>query len=457
MIRISSKRRRKGVIMILFTMMFLFVILPAVGLAIDSGVLFVTKDKMQTAVDGASLSAARSLSRGVDFASQQAAAATTAAKFFRMNMESGFMGVSALTDPTVTFPAGSPQTMIVQVDAVVQAPTYFMRILGPSSVTIRSSSQTSRRFVNIMMVIDRSGSLGSACAQVRSAAKQFAQTFVNGRDKLGLVTFGTSYRTDFPINSNFLTTGSGVPDLVTNLTCIGGTNAGAAYWQAYQQLLALNEPGALNVILFFTDGAPNTIHMPSLEIKSSSSCTDKTTLRNGVIAATTGSKAAGLFVGVQTLPPGSGISPDTAFITNSANCSYTGNYTNVDNDVVAITRTGQPEVDIFGTSLTGWKSVTRDGSGRIALTNSNTTNTGINVLVNAAENARNNTSLNVMTYAVGLGSAVDEEILNRVANVPATAHYNSTRAAGKYIYAADGSQLQSAFAQLASEVLRISR
>ena len=47
--------------MILFTMMMLFVILPVVGLAVDVGVLLAIKGKMQTAADGAALSAGRSL------------------------------------------------------------------------------------------------------------------------------------------------------------------------------------------------------------------------------------------------------------------------------------------------------------------------------------------------------------------------------------------------------------
>jgi Flp pilus assembly protein TadG len=456
MVRQIQVRRRKGVVLLLYTMMMLFVILPVVGLAIDVSVLLAIKSKMQTAADGAALAAGRSLSRGMTIASQQSAATDTATRFYRMNIENGFLGLQA-TDPAVTFPTAPLRTILIQVDSTVQAPTYFLRVIGYNSTTLTTRSTTSRRFVNIMMVIDRSGSLGSACAQVQTAASQFAKTFVNGQDKMGLVTFGTSYRTDLPLTSDFLAASTGVPDLIKNLVCVGGTNAAAAYWKAYQQLSALNEEGALNVILFFTDGLPNTIHMPSLEIKSTSSCTDKTSLRDGVIAATTGSKAAGLFVGVQTHAPGSGISPDTTFISNSSGCSYTGNYTNIDNDLVAITRTGQPEVDIFGTLLTGWKSVSRDSSGRISVSNSNATNAGINALVNAAHNSRINTNLNVITYAIGLGEDIDEDVLNRVANAPETLYYDAGQAAGKYIYAADGAQLQTAFAQLASEVLRISQ
>ena len=56
MIRRTQSRRRKGVIMLMFTLMMLFVLLPAVGLAIDAGVMFAIKGKMQSAADGAALS-----------------------------------------------------------------------------------------------------------------------------------------------------------------------------------------------------------------------------------------------------------------------------------------------------------------------------------------------------------------------------------------------------------------
>jgi Flp pilus assembly protein TadG len=456
MVRQINSRRRRGVILLLFTMMLLFVVLPAVGLAIDAGVLFVVKDKMQTAVDGAALAAARSLSRGTDFTSQQASATTTAKKLYHINMENGFLGVQSAADPTVTFPAGSPQTMVVQVDAVVQAPTFFMRVLGPTSVTMRSRGQTVRRFVNIMVVIDRSGSLGTACAPLRAAATQFIQSFVNGRDKVGLETFGTSYRTDFPIADNFLSATTSITTMVGNITCVGGTNAGAAYRQAYQQLVNLNEPGALNVVLFFTDGLPNALHMPNLEVTAN--CNDLSG-RNGVVEPA-GTAVWGIFIANETNPPGQVPNPDWRPIPNLTGCSLLSNYGNVVNDVRELTRSGltaAQEIDALGTNLNGWKSVSRDTSNRITLTASNLTNAGINVLVNAANLARNNATLNIATYAIGLGDEVDADVLNRVANVPGSTYYDSTKTPGKFIFAADSSQLQSAFGQLASEMLRIAQ
>ena len=136
-----------------------------------------------------------------------------------------------------------------------------MRILGVNSVTVNAVSEATRRFVNIMLVIDRSGSLyeSGSCDDVQAAASTFVNSFVNGQDRLGLVTFGTDYRVDFPPAYNFASASPNVSSLVASLYCYGYTNAAAAYWAAYQQLVTLNDQGALNVILFFTDGQPNTI------------------------------------------------------------------------------------------------------------------------------------------------------------------------------------------------------
>ena len=50
-------------------------------------------------------------------------------------------------------------------------------------------SEVNRRFVNLMLVLDRSTSLSlsNSCAPLKSAATEFAKAFMNGTDNLGLV------------------------------------------------------------------------------------------------------------------------------------------------------------------------------------------------------------------------------------------------------------------------------
>ena len=258
---LRRKQGEKGIVTLLTVSGLVFFILPFVGLAIDSGLAYMAKARLQTAVDGAGIAAGRALSRGTDPTQQHNSSSDTAKRFFHANFPDNWLAVSPVPDPVITFPSGPPKTLIVNITATVQVPTYFLRILHWNSLSVAATAQVSRRDVNAILVLDRSGSLADSgsCAAVQSGALTFVNSFVNGSDLLGMVTFGTDYRVDFPINTNFA---SGTPNLTTmlpNLVCYGYTNAAAAFWTAYQQLVTLNDTGALNVVIFFTDGMPNTI------------------------------------------------------------------------------------------------------------------------------------------------------------------------------------------------------
>ncbi len=250
----------RGVILMLTGVMLTFII-PMIGLAIDAGTVYTVKAKAQSAADGCALAAVRSLSRGLDLASQQNAASDTAVRWYHVNVPAGWMNVTSILDPVITFPPAPAKTTIIRVVGTIQTPTYFMRIVGVNSVTITVIGQAARRDVNIVLVIDRSGSLyqSGCCGAVQSAASQFVNSFVNGRDRLGLVTFGTDYRVDFAPSMTFATGSPNIVSDIGTLYCYGYTNAAAAYWTAYQQLVTIGDQGALNVLLFFTDGMPNTL------------------------------------------------------------------------------------------------------------------------------------------------------------------------------------------------------
>jgi hypothetical protein len=65
--RSSDKRRgRRGIVVIMLSMMVAVVMLPLVGLAIDGSILYLVQAKLSAAVDAAALAAARSLSVGLD-------------------------------------------------------------------------------------------------------------------------------------------------------------------------------------------------------------------------------------------------------------------------------------------------------------------------------------------------------------------------------------------------------
>src|ERR1700736_5874828 len=91
------KGGQRGIAVITLTVMMTAVLIPLVGLAIDGGILFMTKAKLQTAVDAAALAGGRSLSVGLDLASQTASCTATVQSYFAANFPTGWFGA---TNPT---------------------------------------------------------------------------------------------------------------------------------------------------------------------------------------------------------------------------------------------------------------------------------------------------------------------------------------------------------------------
>ena len=84
----KSIRRRtgkqKGQVLIVIGLS-MVVLIGAVGLAIDSGLGFIIRSKLNAAVDAASIAAARAVTQGVGEAAQRASAQAAAQKFFAAN------------------------------------------------------------------------------------------------------------------------------------------------------------------------------------------------------------------------------------------------------------------------------------------------------------------------------------------------------------------------------------
>jgi hypothetical protein len=102
-------------------------------------------------------------------------------------------------------------------------------------------------------------------------------------------------------------------------------------------------------------------------------------------------------------------------------------------------------------------------SGCVLGYNDTITNAGVNALDNAARRARADATtrnLGLMVYVIGLGGApggVDNSLLERIANDPDSNLQPNSYNAGIYVYSPDATQLNQAFNQIASEVLRLSK
>ena len=252
-------KRQKG-FAVLITALSMMMIIPVVGLAIDASFLYAVRAKLSAATDASSLAAARSLNVGLSIGEQAAEAQSRAQAFFHANFPDGFLATTN-KQINVSIAETSYRTRTVEVVATVDAPVFFMRVLGFEETTVASGGKASRRDVNLILVLDRSGSMNnsSSCEPMKAAARQFVSMFANDRDRLGMITFGLTYLRAYAPAMNFKTSSPTLDSMIAGIDCSGGTGTAQALWKGYEELQAVNEPGTLNLIVFFTDGLPNGI------------------------------------------------------------------------------------------------------------------------------------------------------------------------------------------------------
>ena len=269
--------RTKGQVMVLIAMLATFMI-GLGGLAVDLVLAYSVKTYLATATDSAAMGGIRALERGVTYSDQVAEIQRITDMLFNANFPDGLLltGTSGKLSQQVKIagknmdPNAPPMFETdsslrdglreVRVIAEASAPTMFMRIFGVDSVTVKATAYAARRDVNVMVVIDRSASLASVGAwdDVQQSAITFIEQFDNNRDRVGIVTFGTGGNIDVPLNSGFKT-GNAAKNMILSQTVPGSayTNSGLGLWLAYSELLRVNDPNALNAIVFFTDGQPS--------------------------------------------------------------------------------------------------------------------------------------------------------------------------------------------------------
>jgi Flp pilus assembly protein TadG len=433
----KQKQSERGAALILFTLMLITVALPMVGLAVDGGIVYFAHARLTAAVDAAALAGARSLNVGQEFSEQKTYSEGIASEYFTANFPTGLLGSSNVTAVPVATESAD-HTRQVAVAASANIGLYFLRLLGKDTATISASAVTSRRDVNVVLTLDRSGSMAHVCNVMKSDAENFVSKFTNGRDTVGLVTFMGSASVNFPSSKEFK---PNLNDLLGTLNCGNNTGSAEALSLAHQQLLSVAQPGALNVIVFFTDGVPNGF-TGDFPLQTGKSCTGSSIkVVRGYIA-----DGGGLYFDDSQLDISS-----TAISTVPGCPSGTLNKLGQSYSYI-------PETDINSNSAsaTGYASVGRDGNGNIIFSIANSDAVSKNAADDAASKARND---GIFIYVIGLDGdgGVDGALLKRIANDPSGSHYDSAQPAGKYFYSPNAGQLGAAFNAIASEILRISR
>jgi len=258
---VNIARNERGQILIVFAFLLTILVLFT-GLAVDAGLLYVTKAKLSTAVDAACLMGMKSLSKG------QSTAATLATDEFDANF-----GANPPT-PTITFPLDAYGDQEINITATATVHTLFMRIIPAfATVNVSDTATATRGKLAMSIVLDRSGSMSSdgGGSALQSAVPAFVADFSNANDEVALVSFSSNATVNFPINYNFITP---IDSDVASMVFAGGTfgtgagtnsastTIGPPMSMADQQVKSVTaQPGQnlVKVVVYFTDGLMNAV------------------------------------------------------------------------------------------------------------------------------------------------------------------------------------------------------
>ena len=447
-----KKDKRSGIALVMAALLCLALI-PMVGLAVDGTTAYLMRAEMSAALDAAVLAGARSLNTGLTVNAQASNATSVATSVFNANVAG--MNWHFPTAPAPSFSVNQDDTnhyRTVVGTASATLPLSMMALVGFRSTNITVNATAQRRDVNLMLVLDHSGSMSQVIGSLRTDAIDFVNQFASGRDRLGLVVFGGSDFVAYSPATTFQTDSPSVPTLIGQLNAYGATNTSSAIWAAYQQLVTLNQPGALNAIVLFTDGLANTVSANFSSFVAANAGCNITGPLNGAITTDTGGVPLGLFDPTAT---SLNDKPETRPAPNANGCLQVST-------TIASLLTGLPSVDLYGDSTNGTGTISAYSPVNLSLVNGSTViSIGLNAFDDAANRVRSDKTLNPVIYTIGLGNnpgtPPDQVLMARVANDPGSIYYNSGQPAGLFIFSPTITQLHSAFLRIASEILRLTK
>jgi len=247
----------------------LIVLFLLAGIAIDSGRGYSVKAKLNAAVDASAIAAARSVGQGISQAEQ------SAEESFDSNYPTGYQDSTPVFCPDTNGTPGTPVINIVDgaatcnVWATAVMPTIFMRVVGQNEITVAASAQVTKKDVDVAFVVDNTTSLMANYwhLAVVDQSINFVRKFDADNDRLSLIKYAFGAEVPVPFAP---------PDRGFDIDVVEGeindfdfegpggssyyTNCAEGFWRALKELddIPVADRSSLRVIVFFTDGAPNT-------------------------------------------------------------------------------------------------------------------------------------------------------------------------------------------------------
>jgi Ca-activated chloride channel family protein len=153
--------------------------------------------------------------------------------------------------------AGSPFADSTYVDW--RQPQTTLQMPSPAVVDVVQNVWVyTKRPTNVFLVADTSGSMeGSKIDRAREALAAFVSAIRGERDKVGLVEFGSGIKSYVPLETMSGPNRDRLLNTIGGLESGGGTALIDATYAAVAQLMAENDPQAINAVVVMTDGQEN--------------------------------------------------------------------------------------------------------------------------------------------------------------------------------------------------------
>jgi Flp pilus assembly protein TadG len=249
---------QRGAMLVLFGIL-LVVLLGFCALAMEAGFWYMVRAELSKSVDAASIAGAKNISNPyVD-------KLVLAQQVGHENFPAGYVGTPSTGSGTATFNAFEDPDHRIRVTGSVDAPIFLTQLFGVNHVVANSLGVAKKNEVEIMLVLDRSGSMGpgygNAIVDLKTAAKSFVGFFkdTQDKDKMGLISFATGVTVNFPLGNNYVTP---MTNSINSMNATGATNAEDALAQASGPNGLTDQSGVApdkrvqQFVIFFSDGNP---------------------------------------------------------------------------------------------------------------------------------------------------------------------------------------------------------
>lgn len=291
----GSLSNQKG-FFVLTTGMIIVLLFVFTALGIEVGRWYVARAELSKAVDAAALIGAKNISN------PYLDDVWLMGEVGQANFTPGFMGTGAVSVTGAVLTEGK-----VSVNGSTSVFNRVARVLETQpgvaqgayeSMPIGALGAAQQRDVEIMMVLDRSGSMSAAMDDLKDAAKSFLDYFeaTQDHDKIGLVSFSTEVTVDYALNTYFID--NGIKTDITNMVASGWTNTEDAIDRADDVSVGFTDQTGLSgdqkvqqFLVFFSDGNPTAFHVRPTDPSDRSFVRNNVVYDDAIVAATSSSSA----------------------------------------------------------------------------------------------------------------------------------------------------------------------